>query len=98
MHSGKSTTTHTGLALEATPHDVGWTDFARFLQQVRRRRGLSQEKLAEVLGCDRTYIWRLEHSRNRPSRIFVHNLQQSFALTAQEVSQLTCYTSLREQH
>src|SRR5262245_1280013 len=94
----KSTTIHTELVLEATLHDVGWAEFARFLQQMRRRRGLSQERLAQVLGCDRTYIWRLEHSRNHPSRIFMHNLQQSFELTAREEALLKYFASLREQH
>ncbi|MFI5277374.1 MAG: helix-turn-helix domain-containing protein [Ktedonobacterales bacterium] len=75
--------------------DISWSDFGPFLKRLRMRRGLSQERLAERLGCDRTYIWRLEHSRNHPSRIFLHDLEQTIVLTAQEAAALARFMSLR---
>ena len=74
---------------------VTWHDFGPFLQRLGRRRGLSQETLAERLGCHRTYIWRLEHGRNRPSRIFQHSLGLTCALTVEEAALLAAFEQLR---
>ncbi len=85
------------LAASATATTlVSWRDFGPFLQRVRRRRGVSQEKLAASLGCHRTYIWRLEHGRNHPSRIFLHNLALTYALSAEEAAMLAVFAQLRE--
>lgn len=56
---------------------VTWQDFGRCLQQARVRRGLSQEHLAELLGCHRIHIWRLEHAARRPSKRFLRSLHQA---------------------
>ncbi len=61
---------------------------------MRRRRGISQETLAASLGCHRTYIWRLEHGRNRPSRILLHSLESSYALIAEEAATLAIFKQL----
>ena len=37
------------------------------LRELRRVRGLSQEKLADLAGCDRTYIGMLERKIGNPS-------------------------------
>lgn len=71
-------------------------DFGVFLQRVRRRRGISQDTLATLLSCHRTYIWRLEHGRNYPSRIFLRNLELTCALTAEETAMLAVFKRLRE--
>ena len=72
-----------------------WSDFGPFLKRLRVRLGISQERLAAQLGCDRTYIWRLEHGRNHPSRIFLHDLEQTIVLTAQEAAALERFVSMR---
>lgn len=41
--------------------------FGQVLQELRRERGLSQEKLAEASGCTRPYISYLETARYSPS-------------------------------
>ena len=41
--------------------------FGRLLRQWRDERGLSQERLAELSGCDRSYLSRLERGINAPS-------------------------------
>lgn len=74
---------------------VAWQDFGFFLRKLRRRRGISQENLALMLGCHRTYIWRLEHGRNRPSRIFLHNLKLTFDLAPAEVALFLLFEQLR---
>lgn len=75
--------------------DVSWLGFGAFFQGLRQRIGLSQERMAHLLHCDRTYVWKLEHSRHRPSRIFLHNLQQTCALTAEENATLRAFVLLR---
>lgn len=77
--------------------DVTWQDFGRFLQHVRRRRGISQERLALLLGCHRTHIWRLEHGRNRPSNVFLHSLKGACPLMDQEAEMLAKFIELYEQ-
>lgn len=84
------------------PQQVRWQDFPGFMQRMRRRRGLSQDRLSELLGCDRTYICKLERAQNRPSAVFLHNFLQTgrtdiLALTAEEVETLTAFTLLRMQ-
>ncbi len=37
------------------------------LRELRRQRGLSQERLADLAGCDRTYIGMLERKLGNPS-------------------------------
>jgi transcriptional regulator with XRE-family HTH domain len=75
--------------------DVSWQEFGPFLQRIRRRRGISQEVLAQMLGCHRTYIWRLEHGRNRPSNIFMHNLRMTIMLSPREAATLEQFKQLR---
>jgi transcriptional regulator with XRE-family HTH domain len=75
---------------------VSWRDFGPILQRMRRRRGISQEALAASLACHRTYIWRLEHGRNHPSRIFLHSLALTYALSAEEAAALAVFAQLRE--
>lgn len=75
-----------------------WLDFGAFLQRLRRRRGISQEKLASMLQCHRTYIWRLEHGRNRPSSIFLHSLKATCSLNGEEVALLEAFEQMRRHH
>ncbi len=49
-------------------------DFGPFLRRLRTRQGLSQEKLAEMMGCSRIHIWRLEQGERYPSRVFLRLL------------------------
>lgn len=74
---------------------VSWSDFGPFLKRLRMRRGISQQRLAAQLDCDRTYIWRLEHGRNHPSRIFLRSLGQTCALAVEEAAALASFVSLR---
>ena len=82
-------------ATDATIH-VSWQMFGKVLLRVRRRQGLSQERLAQLLGCSRNYIWRLEQGRNRPSRMFLHHLKNTCTLTSQDLRILAGFIKLHE--
>ena len=89
--------------MDAAAHDsslsapISWRDFGPFLQRLRRRRGISQETLAERLACHRTHIWRLEHGRHHPSRIFLHSLEKDCEpLTEEEKAALQVFDQLHD--
>lgn len=63
--------------------------------RVRRRRGISQERMAEMLGCHRISIWRLEHGLRYPSSLFLRNLGLSYPLTESEAESLSKFIELR---
>lgn len=73
---------------------IKWSDFGSYLAQLRLRRGLSQEGSAAQLGCHRTHIWRLEHGRNHPSRMFLRNLRATYQLTLSEDALLSGFEYL----
>lgn len=75
---------------------TSWSDFGAFLQRVRRKRGISQERLAQAIGCGRIHIWRLEHGETRPSRILMQNLRMVCQLSPDETSLLDAFARLRE--
>ncbi|WP_301003465.1 helix-turn-helix transcriptional regulator [Pseudoalteromonas sp.] len=41
--------------------------FGQVLKQLRKEKGLSQEKLAELCGLDRTYVSMLERGKRQPT-------------------------------
>lgn len=48
--------------------------FGRLIRGLRRERGVSQEKLAELSGCDRSYLSFLERGINSPSLSMIFQL------------------------
>lgn len=81
----------------ATISGVSWRDFGPFLKRLRMRRGISQETLAERLACHRTHIWRLEHGRHHPSRMFLRSLELICEpLTEEETAALRVFDQLHE--
>lgn len=81
--------------MAAMEQELTWQEFGSFLRKLRQRRGISQEKLAAMLGCHRTYIWRLEHGRNHPSNIFLHNLKLTCAMSLAEIDLFAQFEQLR---
>ena len=77
---------------------VTWQDFSIFLGRLRRRRGLSQQRFADTIGCNRITVWKLEKGRCTPSQLFLHNLARSGILNEQEETLLTAFEELRELH
>jgi transcriptional regulator with XRE-family HTH domain len=74
---------------------VNWDHFGEFLQSVRLHHAVSQAQFAELLGCDRIYLWRLENGKRKPSNLFLHNLVQSCELTEVETHLVAAFRSLR---
>jgi transcriptional regulator with XRE-family HTH domain len=64
-----------------TPEQV----FGEVLREIRRSRRLSQEQLAEVSGCHRTYVSLLERGVNGPSLSMLFQLGQALGITPSEI-------------
>ncbi len=78
---------------------VTWQSFKEFLLRVRRRAGLSQERLAQLMVYDRTYIWRLEKGeRFHPSAKFLTRLGQAIPLSPADQQRLTWYIEMAQSH
>lgn len=54
--------------------------FGSVLRQYRNQRGFSQEKLAEAIDMDRTYISMLERGIHQPSLTVVLRIAEAFEL------------------
>ena len=73
--------------------------FGRILQEVRKQRGLSQEKLAFESGYHPTYISQLERGVKGPSLRTVLNLAAVLDVTAaQMVERVEAYVSRSRKH
>ena len=77
---------------------ITWHDFEAWLQQVRKRQGLSQERLAETMGYTRIHIWRLEHGDSHPSTRFLQLLQYKVALTPVEMKWRAIFEKMAAYH
>ena len=75
---------------------INWQDFGPFLRHLRRSRGISQDRLARQLGCDRTYIWRLERGARHPSTFMLRLLMHCVPLSASEREWLRAFEHLRQ--
>jgi transcriptional regulator with XRE-family HTH domain len=64
-----------------TPEQV----FGEVLREIRRSRRLSQERLAEVSGCHRTYVSLLERGINGPSLSMLFQLGSALGVTPSEL-------------
>lgn len=83
----------------ATPQQrIRWQDFGIFLGRLRQNRGLSQQRFADAIGCNRITIWKLEKGQYRPSQLFLHNLARSVVLDGQEQTLIEAFERLRESH
>lgn len=86
-------------AREYTQNTIAtWKDFGPLLRSIRKARELSQDRLADALGCNRTHIWRLEHGQAHPSRMFLRSLELLWVLTPDETRALGVFKTLREYH
>ena len=57
-------------------------DFGRRVRQLRLERGLSQEKLGEIAGLDRTYISQTEMGRRNVTLGTIHKLAAALGVDA----------------
>jgi transcriptional regulator with XRE-family HTH domain len=75
---------------------VTWQDFAGCLQEIRRRSHLSQERLASELRCSRNYIWRLEKSERRPSKVLLQLIREKYISTPYEIRLFQAFNEMVE--
>jgi transcriptional regulator with XRE-family HTH domain len=61
------------------------TEFGQRLRVLRLERGLSQEKLGELAGLDRTYISSAEAGRRNVSLKTIHKLADALGVAANEL-------------
>lgn len=59
--------------------------FGRLLRQWRLERRMSQERLAEISGCDRSYLSRLERGINTPSLSVMIELANALEIRPSEM-------------
>lgn len=55
--------------------------FGSHLRQVRKKQGISQEKLAEMAGLHRTYVSSIERGERNVSLINIERLAQALSTT-----------------
>ena len=60
-------------------------EFAKNLRRIRKERGISQEKLAELADLDRTYIGRIELKNANVSLETVEKLSQALNVSPLEL-------------
>ena len=59
--------------------------FGRVLQEQRKAKGLTKEKVAESCNLDRKYIYLLEKGKNQPSLRTVFALAAALSMTPMEL-------------
>ena len=62
--------------------------FGKRVQKLRTDRNLSQEKLAEIAGFDRTYISLLERGIRNPSLVNIFRLAKALDITPDKLIRL----------
>ena len=62
--------------------------FGLVVRSLRKKRNLSQEKLADLCGLDRTYISLLERGLRQPSIATIFSLATALAITPSELIKL----------
>lgn len=75
---------------------ITWEDFGPWLGRLRRRRGLSQERLAALLGCHRITVWRMEKGEERPGILLLRGIERVAGLAEHEAVRLAAFIELRE--
>ncbi len=61
------------------------TEFGKRLRELRLERGLSQEKLGELVGLDRTYVSSTEAGRRNVSLKTIHRLAEALGVDAKDL-------------
>lgn len=69
-------------------NEIILSQLGKKLRQLRLNKHLSQEKLAEITGLDRTYVSGLERGKRNPSYLIVRRLSQSLNINEQELFNL----------
>lgn len=70
--------------------------FGIWLRTLRERENLSQQRLADTLGCNRIHVWRLENGQRNPSRMLLHALERILSLAAEDRETLIAFKQMME--
>lgn len=73
---------------------ISWNSFGEWLCETRIQMKLSQTALANLLGCSRIHIWRLEKGERHPSKIFLRSLAYYMQLVGFDISRIEEYELL----
>ncbi len=60
-------------------------DFGSKIQRLRKERGLSQEKLAEIASLHRTYIGMIERAEKNVTLVNIHKLAKALGVECKEL-------------
>lgn len=55
------------------------------IRELRKSKGLSQEQLADLAGCDRTYVGMLERQQGNPSLSVLASVASALGATIHEL-------------
>lgn len=84
------------MSMTDSDQGMGWDAFGGYFRRMRKRRGLSQERLANLLNCHRTHIYRIERGERRPSRVFLRLGVAMCGPSPEEMKVLRHFERLRE--
>ncbi len=59
--------------------------FGARIRELRKNRGLSQEKLAELTGFHRTYIGMIERGERNPALVNIEIFEKTFGMSLSEL-------------
>jgi transcriptional regulator with XRE-family HTH domain len=59
--------------------------FGERVQTLRKRKGISQEKFADLVGLDRTYISGIERGKRNPSLFALKNIADALDTTLEKL-------------
>jgi transcriptional regulator with XRE-family HTH domain len=76
--------------------NIEWKDFGPYLKLLRENKRFSQSDLAQIIGCTRTHIWRLETGNRRPSKMLLHSLRQHLARNSYDILVISAYEQMIE--
>ena len=68
------------MAPENAEFDTAKQVVAARLRELRQARGLSQEQLADLAGCHRTYVGMLERKQGNPSLLVLGKLADALGV------------------
>jgi transcriptional regulator with XRE-family HTH domain len=68
--------------------------FGGWLKQRRNELGLTQEELAERIGCSRIALQKMENGERRPSGQIAHLLAEHLRIPADEIEQFITFARL----
>lgn len=67
------------------PYQHALKQFGQNLQKTRKEKGISQEKLAEIVGVNRTYLSLVEQGHRNPSMKFLYRVAKALKTSSDKL-------------